>query len=418
MNQSGSPAWDPKYEWKAVALLACGFALVGVDRFMIMPLFPVMMKDLDLDYQDLGHITGVLAVTWGISAIFMGNLSDRIGHRRVIIPALIIFSLLAGLSGAATGVFSLMLIRRLMGFAEGAYTPASIVATLEASKPSRHGLNIGLQQTAFPLFGLGVAPIVVTQLLGVVDWHWIFAMVSLPGLIVAFLMYRVLRDTKPSVAASHTSVADVSDHKWSDVLRYHNIPRNIVTMLCWLTCLIVLSALFPSYLTDYLHLNITQMGFVLSAIGFGGMFGTFLMPTLSDRLGRKPVVVIASIGAVGAMWMLMSTGPDAMQLFIWLLVTLFFFGLIAMTTGPLSVEAVPAKLMSSASGIVIGVGEVFGGGIAPAIAGYVAQHYGIQYVMHLALGALVLGALVVLSLRETSPLHVRHGGEAAKVLRN
>lgn len=408
MNQSLGSAWDPKYEWKAVALLACGFALVGVDRFMIMPLFPVMMKDLNLDYQDLGHITGVLAVTWGISAMFMGNLSDRIGHRKVIIPALIIFSLLAGLSGAATGVISLMFIRGLMGFAEGAYTPASIVATLEASKPSRHGLNIGFQQTAFPLFGLGVAPILVTQLLGVVDWHWIFAMVSLPGLIVAFLMYRVLRDTKPSIAASHTSVADTTDHKWSDVLSYHNIPRNIVTMLCWLTCLIVLSALFPSYLTDYLKLNITQMGFVLSAIGFGGMVGTFLMPTLSDRLGRKPVVVIASIGAIISMWFLMSTGPDPLMLFAWLMMTLLFvFGLIAMTTGPLSVEAVPAKLMSSASGIVIGVGEVFGGGIAPTIAGYVAQHYGIQYVMHLALGALVVGFAVTLSLRETSPLRVR-----------
>jgi predicted MFS family arabinose efflux permease len=408
MNHNPGSRWDTNYEWKAVLLLACGFALVGVDRFMIMPLFPVMMKDLNLNYQDLGHITGALAVTWGISAIFMGNLSDRVGHRKVIIPALIIFSLLAGLSGLAAGAISLMFIRGLMGFAEGAYTPASIVATLEASKPSRHGLNIGFQQTAFPLFGLGVAPILVTQLLGVVEWHWIFAMVSLPGLVVAYLMYKVLRDTKPSVAASHTSVADTSDHKWSDVLRYHNIPRNILTMLCWLTCLIVLSALFPSYLMDYLHLNVTQMGFVLSAIGFGGMFGTFLMPTLSDRIGRKPVVVIASFGAVISMVFLMTIGPDPIMLFTMLMATLFFvFGLIAMTTGPLSVEAVPAKLMSSASGLVIGIGELFGGGIAPVIAGTVAQNYGIQYVMHLALGALVLGCIITLTLRETAPNRVK-----------
>lgn len=33
--------WDTRYEWKAVVLLAIGFGLVGIDRFMIMPLFPV-----------------------------------------------------------------------------------------------------------------------------------------------------------------------------------------------------------------------------------------------------------------------------------------------------------------------------------------------------------------------------------------
>jgi MFS family permease len=94
----------------AAALLSFGLGLVGIDRFMIMPLFHVMMTDLHLDYQDLGHITGVLAVAWGISATFMGDLSDRVGHRRVILPAIIMFSLLAALSGLATGVGSLILI--------------------------------------------------------------------------------------------------------------------------------------------------------------------------------------------------------------------------------------------------------------------------------------------------------------------
>ncbi|MEC5405656.1 hypothetical protein VOM14_08740 [Paraburkholderia sp. MPAMCS5] len=58
MNSDPQRAWDVAYEWKIVTLLSLGFGLVGVDRFMIMPLFPVLMADLRLDYQDLGHITG------------------------------------------------------------------------------------------------------------------------------------------------------------------------------------------------------------------------------------------------------------------------------------------------------------------------------------------------------------------------
>jgi MFS family permease len=404
MKNNFSSRWDTTYEWKAVLLLSLGFGLVGIDRFMIMPLFPVMMTDLHLDYQDLGHITGALAVAWGISAMFMGNLSDRIGHRKIIIPAIILFSLLAGLSGLATGVGTLILIRAVMGFAEGAYAPASIIATLDASKPTRHGRNIGIQQMALPLLGLGVAPILVTQLLKVLPWHWIFAVVSIPGLVVALLLHKVLRNTKASEATMHTATHDSAEHKWTDVFRYRNIPLNIAGMLCWLTCLVVLSALFPSYLVDYLHLSMQQMGYVLSAIGFGGTLGTLVLPALSDRLGRKPVMILSVIGAALFLILLMRTGANPPLLFTYLMMTLLFiFSMITLTVGPLSAESVPVKLMSTASGLVIGIGEVFGGGLAPAIAGYVAKHFGIQYIMYLGLVALAIGFIVAVSLKETAP---------------
>ena len=249
MKKNISPSWDVQYEWKAVALLSLGFGLVGVDRFMIMPMFPVMSKDLGLDYQDMGMISAILALAWGVASMFVGNISDHIGRRKVIIPALIIFSLLAGVSGLAMGVGSLMLIRAIMGVAEGAYTPAAITATMEASNPVRHGMNIGLQQMAFPLLGLGLAPILVTQLLQFVAWRWIFVIVSLPGFVCAYLMYKVLRDRDVKAMAVHTATHDAAPHKWSDVFRYRNIILNIIGMLCWLTCLMVTSALLPNYLT-------------------------------------------------------------------------------------------------------------------------------------------------------------------------
>ena len=53
-------AQPASYEWKAVTLMSLGLGLVGIDRFLIVPLMPVLMRDLKLDYQDLGHITGAL----------------------------------------------------------------------------------------------------------------------------------------------------------------------------------------------------------------------------------------------------------------------------------------------------------------------------------------------------------------------
>ena len=43
------PARPTGYEWKAVALMSLGLGLVGIDRFLIVPLMPLLMRDLKLD---------------------------------------------------------------------------------------------------------------------------------------------------------------------------------------------------------------------------------------------------------------------------------------------------------------------------------------------------------------------------------
>lgn len=401
---ASEPKWDAQYEWKAVTLLALGFGLVGLDRCIILPLFPVMMKDLGLNYQDIGNVSGALAVAWGVAALLAGGISDRIGRRRVLIPAVIGFSLLAGLTGVAGGVGSLILIRALMGLSEGAYTPASIAATLEASKASRRGFNLGLQQQAFPLFGLALGPILGTQLLAVLpSWRWVFVLVSVPGFLLAYVMYRVLRDTHACVERASSEAHP--EHRWTEVLRYRNVVLNMLVLLGLLTCIFVVSAMMPNYLTDYLHLGIEQMGFVLSAIGFGGFVGQLILPGLSDRYGRKPIMVFSFLTSGLCLWLLMQTGAEPVILFVLLFVASgCLLSMTCLTVGPLTTEAVPPGLMSTATGLVVGVGEVFGGGIAPAMAGFVAQNFGIQYTLHLAMGGLAVGLVIALMLRETAPV--------------
>ncbi len=402
------PARATSYEWKAVALMSLGLGLVGIDRFLIVPLMPLLMRDLKLDYQDLGHITGALAIAWGISALFTGRLSDRIGFKRVLVPALTGFSMLAGLSGLATGVGSLIVVRAAMGLAEGAFVPASIIATMDASPPRRHGLNVGIQQMMPALLGLGLAPIAVTQLLKVMDWPWIFLMVSIPGFLVAYLSHRVLRQPSAQEVASHSATRDAGAHRWQEVFGYRNVPLGIVCQLCWLCCIVVVAALFPNYLVDHLHLSMEQMGFILSSMGIGGALGSLLLPALSDRIGRKPVMLISVAGAFAALWVFMKTGPQPMGLFLCLLVALAcLYALLTLTVGPITAESVPATLMSTASGLIIGVGEVFGGGLAPALAGYLAKHFGIQHAVVLPLCALAIGALAIAALKETAPVRLR-----------
>ncbi|MGW3506148.1 hypothetical protein [Streptomyces sp. NPDC000994] len=79
-------------------------------------------------------------------------------------------------------------------------------------------------------------------------------------------------------------------------------------------------------------------------------------------------------------------------------------------------ESVPAGLMAAAAGTVMGVAEIFGGGVAPSVAGYLAQHHGIHTVLYLALGGLLLCVVAASFLQETAPKKTgRTGDEDAAV---
>ena len=404
---SQDTCWDTSYEWKVVTLLGLGFGLVGLDRWIIAPLFPFMLDDLGLNLQDQGSIIGVLGIAWGIFAIFSGRLSDSIGHRKVLIPAIFFFSLLSGVSGLATGFASLFAIRLLMGMMEGSYCPTSFAAPAAASHPSRRGFLQGLQQCGFALFGLALGPIIATQLLQVVpSWRWVLGIVAIPGLIVGTLLYAVLRE--PAETQGGRMVGAVaSGGKWSDVFRSRNIVLSMGGLLCAMTCVFVLGAMVPNYLLDYLKLTPTQMGFVMSGLGFGGFVGQFAVPGLSDLYGRRTMAIAAFVGASVFVYLLKNTGASPPMLFALLfLVSFCCLGNIALITGPIATESAPPGLISSAIGMVVGAGEIFGGGVAPMIAGTVAQNYGIENILWVAMSGVVLGVVVSLFFRETAPRKV------------
>ena len=404
--------WDVSYEWKAVALLAVSFGLVGLDRMILAPLFPTMMGDLHMNLQDLGNLVGILGICWGVSAFLMGGLSDRLGRRKVLVPAIVIFSLLSWLSGVATGLVSLLLIRAIMGVSEGAVASTGVAICTEASYPPRRGINQGIFQCCFALLGGALAPIIATQMLTFTTWRMVFLLTGIPGLIVAVIVWRVIREPDTIGAPKADAPPRPS---FSQIFQHRNVALGMITLICAMTGVFVMGAMIPVYLQGYLKLTPQQMGFVASAAGFGGFLGQFSLPAISDVIGRKMAILGAFILASIFLFAFSQTGAGSLPL-LWVLLfgaSMFSFGALAVTAGPLAAEAAPLGMVGAVSGLVIGAGEVFGGGVAPSIAGALAQNYGLPYVLYFALGGQVLGVLLSLFLRETAPGKVGHATAAA-----
>jgi MFS family permease len=336
----------------------------------------------------------------------MGRISDSIGRRKIVIPSLVIFSLLSAFTGLAGGIVSLLLIRGVMGAAEGAHLPASVAATSEASHVKRRGLNQGLQIGASTLLGWGFGPIIATQLLRVVpSWREVFMIVALPGLIVAVFLYKVLRDPphlRAAVAARRTGA--VAKVPWGEVFRSRNVLIATFAIFSAMSCLFVMGAMVPTYLVDYLHLSPITMGFIMSGMGWGGFVGEFALAGLSDYIGRRNTTLLSFLGALVFAFMFSKAPANPVLLFALLLGVAFFgLGLLALLTGPVATEAVPLALTSSAIGVVSGAGEIFGGGIAPLITGFIAQKHGIQNMFWVPLIGLTLGLVVSVAMKETAP---------------
>src|SRR5688572_8508217 len=403
MQQDAAARWDTSYEWKIILILSLTFGLVGLDRFILPVLFPAFMGELGLTYEDLGNLVGILAVFWGISAFAMGFLSDRVGRRKVLIPAVVIFSLMSVFSGMVGGLVSLLLIRAIMGLAEGPVASIGVAVAVEASHPKRRGMNNGIFQCMISLMGNAIGPIIATQLLLVTDWRAVFLLVGLPGLIMAAVMYFIVRE--PVAVPDATVGAPVARPGIADLFRHRNVPLAMLTLMCAMGGVFVMGAMMPSYLTDYLKLSIQDMGVVTSAIGFGGALGQFAMPTLSDFIGRKVTILISYILAAVFIWLFTQTGADNQAALFWLLffAALFNFSALATLAGPVAAEAAPLGMIASVAGLVIGAGEIFGGGVAPAIAGQIAGSSGIQHVFTFVIASLVLGFVIALFLKETAP---------------
>lgn len=423
VQQSASSQWDTSYEWKIILLLSLTFGLVGLDRFIL----PVILQspnstmgaDLGLTPEDGGTLAGYLGMAWGISAFVMGYMADKLGRRAVLVPAIVVFSLMSVFSGLATSITMLVIVRVIMGLAEGPVASTGVAVAVEASKPSRRGLNNGIFQCMISLFGLALAPMIASRLLNHYDWPVVFMLVGLPGLVIACFMWFVVREpVKQAIAAAKENAPagnGASLKSLMGMFGHRNAKIAPLTLICAMGGIFVIAALLMAYLTappvaGGLGLDPVTAGNVFSAVGVGGCIGQFAMPALSDILGRKLTTLASYILAAIFLYTFSQAGPESTTV-LWVLLfgaALFNFAALAILAGPVAAEAAPPGMLASMAGFVIFAGEFIGGGVSPIIAGRLAEAYGLQAALYFAACGLVLGFIVALFLEETAPSKVAH----------
>jgi predicted MFS family arabinose efflux permease len=237
-------------------------------------------------------------------------------------------------------------------------------------------------------------------------------LVGAPGVVIAIIMWFVVREPLKQAAESGSSSSD-SSLSFSSVFGmfgHRNAKVAPLTLICAMGGIFVIAALLFAYLTapevaGGLGLDSLTAAGVFSAVGVGGCIGQFAMPALSDILGRKITTLASYILAAVFLYTFSQTGPENTTL-LWILLffsSLFNFAALAILAGPVAAEAAPPGMIASMAGFVIFAGEFVGGGISPIIAGGLAAEYGLRSAIYFAASGLALGFVVALFMEETAP---------------
>jgi MFS family permease len=391
-----------RYETRMIVVLGFMFGIVFFDRNAMSFLGPFVAKDLQLNNTQVGMLGSALSFTWALSCLLVSALSDATGKRKaILVPAILIFSLSSMLSGVAA-TFSVLLVSRLiMGLSEGGILPICQSLLVAESSEKRRGLNMGvMQNVGSNFFGSFLAPIVLVAIAQGYGWRTGFYVAAVPGLLCALLVMFLIRE--PKVATIVITAAQQRE-SWLALLRYRNIWVCIavsIVMVAWM----VLGWVFLPFVYPALRgLNASVTSYLMSLLGISAMVFAFIVPGLSDRIGRRPVVIVFNaIGMLVPLAALYFGGSP------WLLGVLVFIGWSASGTFPIFMatipsETVPVRLLATAIGVVICVGEILGGVSAPTLAGRAADLYGMQWPMYIMAGCAAAGTVFAIFLRETAP---------------
>ena len=381
--------------------------LVFADRNAINFLSPFLVPDLKLTNAQLGTASSVVSLTWAGAGYLIGRRSDNAGRRKpYYIATIVIFSLCSMASGLAGGFPGLVLTRLLMGAAEGPVLVLGLALLMGASTPSRRGMNTGLSALGGGLIG-ALAPFVLVNVAAQLGWRAAFFLTGIPGLILAVVAGQFVRE------APYAGTLQPAFKKRSnlDVLRVRNVWLCGVISTFLVGGVIVANVFVPVFLMGVRYLKPAEMGMVMSAFVLASTAGGPILFALSDRLGRKPVLIGCAILAAASLCSLYAAGT-ATLLTVSMVAAGLGAGIPGMSIGMIPLESVAESDRATAMGATMGAAEIIGGFSAPALAGLAADHFGQNILPAVAAGCILAGGLISLALSETAP---RRTGAAANL---
>jgi MFS family permease len=390
--------------WFAVVVLTAMNLLNYIDRWVPSAVKPLFQKDLELtDEQTSLPLTAFILVYMLTSPIF-GTLAER-GRRPLIIAAgVAVWSLATAAGALATGFYTFLLARALVGVGEAAYATIAPALIADHYEPTKRNKILTLFYVATPVgaaLGFTLGGYIGAQ----PEWGWrgAFVFCGIPGLLVAAI--ALLLKDPPRGRFDSEAERKQAPPPWSLALRaLRNNPRYLFTVAGYVAVSFAIGGIgdwFPTLLFRDRGFKLEDAGAIAGqATVVGGLVGTILGGVIAEALVKRgikeaylwtsalsliPALLLAGVALYVAETRTAVLASIALcQVFLW------------MYNGPVNallVNSVSPGMRARAFALSIFAIHAFGDAVSPPIIGKVSSATGS---LPLAIGLVLLALIVAL----------------------
>ncbi|MFI5607752.1 MFS transporter [Amycolatopsis sp. NPDC051903] len=419
-----------RFHYKLLFAGGLGYTFDAMDGAIVAFILPSVTKEWGLSSGATGILGSSLLIGFLFGALGAGILGDKIGRRKVMISALVLYSIASLVAAAAPNFAVLFVARVVAGMGTGAES-AIIAPYLSEFVPSRvRGRYVG-SLAGFFAFGYVFASLLGYFVVSDVPhgWRWVQVLTSVP--ILMLLWWRRTLPESPRFLHVHGRAAEaelvVSDIERQVRERVGPLPepqvstqdedvqvssgtvgsnlRSLVstglrktTITSWIYWFVAIFTYYGFF--TWIPSLLVKQGFDISksflfsiVIYLAQIPGYYSAAFVSERLERKwTIVIYLAGGAVGALGLAFASSST--QILVWGIVLSFFMNGNAALEYSYTSEIYPTMIRTTGLGVASAVGRV-GGIIAPIVIGFSYSTVGFGGVFTMLLVLLLIGAAVV-----------------------
>jgi FSR family fosmidomycin resistance protein-like MFS transporter len=364
--------------------------------FVVM--LPFFAADLGLSLTQVGLLIGLRSVTSTLINLPGGMIVDLVGRRALVMGCAIAWAGVPYLFlGLTTNFVIIATLMAIVGVGNLLYHPAAL-SSLSELYPTRRGFATSMHQLGAS-FGDTVGPLVAGLALTFMTWREITLLNVVPGLVMALVFWLAMRNVslKSVNVAERRSVRD-----YLDGARALFVDPNMlkIAFLGGARAMTQagLSTFLPIYLAGTLGLSAAFVGTYMAVVQGAGIISGPLSGSLSDRIGRRPLIAAGMVSSSVMLIVLMALRIEWLFIFVLALIGFFLY-----STSPVlnawALDIAPPHLGGTSIGILF-ASQALLGGIAPIVGGMIADAYGIEVAFYFIAITVLVANLAIVTIRD------------------
>ncbi|MBX9811598.1 MAG: MFS transporter [Burkholderiales bacterium] len=386
--------------FKEVWLISAGHGLTHWYTATFYILLPLIGKELGLSYTEIGLIMTIQHLAGAISNLPGGMLVDTVGRKGYLMAASLFWiGFPYALMSLTHSFWMLLVCVTLVGIGNNLWHPAAI-PTLAYRYPERKGLVLSFHGMGGNL-GEALAPFVVGALLAWFGWRAVVVINVVPGVVMASMILLMLgalsmtrsRDDGALNAAAESWNAKKYLHDFVSLLRNRSLMLVSCSAAFRTMTQVGLLTFLPVYLAYELNYSPFVVGICLTVLQIAGFVAAPIAGHLSDKMGRKRVV-ISSMLLTGATIVGMTLAGRSAWFVVFIALVGFFLYAMRPVLQAWALENTPKNLAGTGVGLQFGI-QALGASVAPAIFGMIADAADIYTAFYFLAGTIVFANLLV-----------------------